>query len=176
MKRSVLTAALCVASAMAGAGMIQAAQKSKLSTDDYFEIQRLLYTNHTGYDFAIRDNGDMWTGTFTPDAVLDNGPNTHVVGEKAIRAYSTEPAMKAPNRKFRHWTSTFNVTPTAEGAILSAFYLVISDSPNSPQMVIGATGRYESLVVKTKDGWRIKHHVVFTEGSATARPAPPRQP
>ena len=28
----------------------------------------------------------------------------------------------------------------------------------------GTASRYESLVVKTKDGWRIKHHVVISEG------------
>ncbi len=173
MKRMVLPVFLCLLSAAAGAALVQAQQKKSLTSDDYFEIQRLLYTNHTGYDFAIRDNGEMWTKTFTPDAILDNAPS-HLVGEKEIRAYAVDPAQAAPTRKFRHWTSTFNVTPNAEGAILSAFYLVISDNNGVGPMTIGATGRYESQVVKTKDGWRIKHHVVHGEGSAVARTAPAR--
>jgi hypothetical protein len=169
MKRIIIPAILCLASALGGAMLVQAQQrKATLTTDDYFEIQRLLYTNHTGYDFAIRDNGDMWTSTFTPDAVLDNAP-THLVGEKEIRAYAVDPSKAAPTRRFRHWTSTFNVTPNAEGAILSAFYLVISDNNATTPMTIGPTGRYESQVVKTKDGWKIKHHVVYSEGSAIAR-------
>lgn len=170
MKRIVVPMILCFLSALGGAAFVHAQQKkTTITTDDFVEIQRLLYTNHTGYDFAMRDNGDMWTNTFAPDAVLDNGPSTHLVGEKAIRAYATEPANKAPDRKFRHWTSTFHVTPNAEGAILSAFYLVISDGNGKTPMTIGATGRYESQVVKTKDGWKIKHHVVLMEGSAVAR-------
>jgi SnoaL-like protein len=170
MKRFVLPGAVCVVVVLAGVGLTRAQPRTtKLTAEDFGEIQRLLYTNHTGYDFAIRDNGDMWTGTFTPDAVLDNPPS-HVVGETAIRAYATDPAQKAPNRKFRHWSSTFNVTPNAEGATLSAFYLVISDGNGQQPMTISSTGRYESLVVKTKNGWRIKHHVVFGEGSAYAHP------
>src|SRR3954466_4075621 len=102
MKRLVVPALLCIIAALAAVTLAQAQQKkSALTSDDYFEIQRLLYANHTGYDFAIRDKGDLWTSTFTPDAVLDNG-QTHLVGEQEIRAYATGPAEKAPNRRFRH--------------------------------------------------------------------------
>lgn len=170
MKRIIVPAILCLVSAMGGAALVQGQQrKSSLTTDDFVEIQRLLYANHTGYDFAMRDNGDLWMSTFVPDAVLDNGPTTHLVGEQEIRAYAVNPAKAAPDRKFRHWTSTFHVTPNAEGAMLSAFYLVISDNNGKSPMTIGPTGRYESQVVKTKNGWKIKHHVVYSEGSAVAR-------
>jgi hypothetical protein len=166
-------AVLCVVSALAGAALVRAERPATISTDDFTEIQRLLYTNHTGYDFAMRDHGDMWTATFLPDAVLDNGP-THLVGERAIRQYALTPLETSPNRKFRHWTTTFQVSPNPEGAILSAFYLTIADTGANGGMTIGGTGRYESLVVKTKNGWRIKHHVVYGEGAVTARPEPAR--
>src|SRR5688572_19318243 len=106
MKRIVIPVLLlCVASAIGGGVFVQAQQKkAALTTDDYYDIQRLLYTNHHGYDFPTA-NCDTWTSTFLPDAVLDNG-NTHLVGEKAIRAYCVDPAKSMPNRKFRHWTST----------------------------------------------------------------------
>jgi hypothetical protein len=171
MKRIVMAGLLCIITALGAVALVQAQQKkTALTSDDYFEIQRLLYANHTGYDFAIRDYGELWTSTFTPDAVLDNG-QTHLVGDKEIRAYATGPAEKAPTRRFRHWTSTFHVMPNAEGAILSAFYLVISDNDGHTPMTIGGTGRYESQVVKTKNGWKIKHHVVYSEGPAVARVA-----
>ncbi len=170
MNRVIVPAVLCLLSAIGGAAFVQAQQKRSISNDDFIAIQRLLWDNHTGYDFAMRDNGDLWTGTFTPDAVIDNGPNIHIAGEKALRAYAVDPATKAPTRRFRHWTSTFNVTPNAEGAILSAFYLVISDGDGKTPMTLGPTGRYESQVVKTKSGWRIKHHVVYGEGAAGANP------
>ena len=37
-----------------------------------------------------------------------------------------------------------------ESAILSAFYIAVTNTGPKRQMVIGGTGRYESLVVKTK--------------------------
>jgi hypothetical protein len=145
-----------------------------ISTEDYIEIQRLLYTNHTGYDFARKDNADMWTNTFLPDAVLDNPP-THLEGHAQIRAYALDPLTLDPKRELRHWTSTFHVEPHPEGAILSAFYTTMTQDHGKPGMVWGrGTGRYESLVVKTPDGWRIKHHVVVSEGrvSMFEPPAP----
>lgn len=40
-------------------------------------------------------------------------------------------------------------------------------------MRLGGTGRYESSMVKTPDGWRIKKHVVFGEGAIVATVATP---
>lgn len=167
MRRMRLVVVLTASAVIVGLGGWGYAQQKKtpapLSTDDYVEIQRLLYTNHTGYDLAQRDNGDMWTNTFLPDAVLDNPPS-HLVGHKEIRAYATDPYKTDPKRMLRHWTSTFHVSPHPEGAILSAFYTTMISVKGGPMTWGGSTGRYESLVVKTKDGWRFKHHVVISEG------------
>jgi len=173
MKRYLIPIVLCVVSAAIGANWTSlTAAPSKISTEDFTEIQRLLYTNHTGYDFAFRDNGKMWGDTFTEDAVLDNPPS-HLVGRKTIQAYATDPLIKDPERKLRHWTTTFHVEPHPEGAVLSAFYIAVTNTGPNRQMIIGSTGRYESVVVKTKDGWRIKHHVVVSEGSILAKPPTP---
>jgi hypothetical protein len=175
MKRVLFVLILCVLSAFAGASWSRVtAQPSKLSTEDFTEIQRLLYTNHTGYDFAERDRGALWASTYTEDAVLDNPP-THLVGRKEIQAYATDPIDKDPKRKLRHWTTTFNVTPHPEGAILSAFWIPLTNSGPNGEFVVGGTGRYESLVVKTKDGWKLKHHKVISEGPVVARSIPARQ-
>lgn len=172
MKRWV-AAALCAASAAGGFAWSQAvAAGSKISTEDFTEIQRLLYTNHTGYDFAARDRGEMWADTFTHDAVLDNGPGTHLVGRKQIQAYATDPIAKDPQWTLRHWTTTFHVSPAPGGATLSAFYIAVQNRGPKRELTITNTGRYESLVVKTKDGWKIKHHVVISEGPLLAPPNP----
>ena len=173
---TVTTVAVVAVVATAGRGLAQQQAPARISTADYAEIQRLLYTNHTGYDFARRDNADMWTNTFLPDAVLDNPP-THLEGHAQIRAYALDPLKLDPKRELRHWTSTFHVEPHPEGAILSAFYTTMTQDHGKPGMVWGrGTGRYESLVVKTPDGWRIKHHVVVSEGrvSMFEPPAPPQ--
>ena len=176
--RTVLVAVMAAAvSATAGWTYAQQPKNAAaISTEDYIEIQRLLYTNHTGYDFARKDNADMWTNTFLPDAVLDNPP-THLEGHAEIRAYALDPLKLDPKRELRHWTSTFHVEPHPEGAILSAFYTTMTQDHGKPGMVWGrGTGRYESLVVKTPDGWRIKHHVVVSEGRVSMfEPPAPQQ-
>lgn len=170
MTRVLFAALFSFASAVLGANWTSlTAAPSKISTEDFTEIQRLLYTNHTGYDFAFRDGGKMWADSFTADAVLDNPPS-HLVGRKQIQAYATDPLVLDPERKLRHWTTTFNVQPHPEGAILSAFYIAVINTTPRREMLITGTGRYESLVVKTKDGWRLKHHVVISEGSLLATP------
>src|SRR5262249_22663607 len=162
-KRVILVLGLCAASAWGGAIWSRVtAAPAKISTEDFTEIQRLLYTNHTGYDFAERDRGAMWASTFTEDAVLDNPPS-HLVGRKQIQADATDPIDKDPQRKLRHWTTTFNVMPHPEGAILSAFWIPLTNTGPNREFVVGGTGRYESLVVRTKDGWKLKHHVVIAE-------------
>ncbi len=176
MRRAMAVLALCAVSAVGGAMWARTdAAPSRISTEDFTEIQRLLYTNHTGYDFAERDHGALWASTFTEDAVLDNPP-THLVGRKQIQAYASDPVDQDPTRKLRHWTTTFSVTPHPEGAILSAFYIPLTNSGPNREFVVGGTGRYESLVVKTKDGWKIKHHKVVSEGPVVARPLPAPAP
>jgi hypothetical protein len=174
---TVATVAAVAVFAMAGRGLAQQQKAAaRISTADYAEIQRLLYTNHTGYDFARKDNADMWTDTFLPDAVLDNPP-THLEGHAQIRAYALAPLKLDPKRELRHWTSTFHVEPHPEGAILSAFYVTMTQSQGRPGMVFGmSTGRYESVVVKTADGWRIKHHVVIGEGPVSMYTPPASAP
>ncbi len=171
--RAVVVALVLLGTGVWGAAQQQAKAPRSLSTEDFTEIERLLYTNHTGYDFALRDNADMWTNTFTSDAVLDNPP-THLEGHTAIRAYALDPYKTDPKRILRHWTTTFHVTPHPEGAILSAFYTTMTQDNGVPGMVWGrGTGRYESLVVKTRAGWRIKHHVVVSEGALSRFTPPP---
>src|SRR5205807_767691 len=114
--------------------------------------------------------GDMWTSTFLPDAILDNG-TIHLEGEKAIRQFSLDYYQDDPKRIMRHWTSTFHVTPNAEGAVLSTFYFIMTQEQGRPGLNLGTSaGRYESLVVKTRAGWRIKHHVVLGEGAVSPPP------
>lgn len=135
----------------------------ELTFQDRAEIRELLWTNHTGFDFANRDAASLWSSTFTPDAVLQNG-NTVKTGEQEIRQYARDYFKNDPQRKIRHWTSTFHITPTAEGAMLSAFWYTMTQEGDKKGLTLGSAGRYESHVIKTTNGWRIKKHHVFHDG------------
>ena len=157
-------------SMLATATWIQAQQrKNSVPTNDFVELQRLLWTNHMGYDFAQQDNGDLWLSSFTPDAVLENGSDAPITGLDKIRQFATR---NDPGRTMRHWTSTFYATPNAEGAVLSAFFIGVTKSRNGG-LQMGRTGYYESQAVKTKDGWKLKHHVVHQEGDIVVPKDPP---
>ena len=107
--------ALCGVVAAASWGYAQQRGTPTVTAQDFVEIQQLLWRNHQGFDFASRDNADMWVSTFTPDAEL-NSPGRAVVGEEAIRQLALDYFKDDPQRRIRHWTSTFLVTPTPEGA------------------------------------------------------------
>jgi hypothetical protein len=170
MKRWVLVA--MVGTLLIAGGWVYAQQRtaSRVSAEDFIGVQQALWTNHHGFDFAPSDNAEMWTRSFTPDAELHNGGRV-IKGENAIRQFALDYYKSNALRRMRHWTSTFTVTKTNEGAMLSAFWMITtSEDPKAP-MRLGATGRYESSMVKTSDGWRIKKHVVFGEGGIVATAA-----
>ena len=158
--------ALCGVVAATSWGYAQQRGTPTVTAQDFVEIQQLLWRNHQGFDFASRDNADMWVSTFTPDAEL-NSPGRAVVGEEAIRQLALDYFKDDPQRRIRHWTSTFLVTPTPEGATLTAFWMITTSSGGGP-LRLGGTGRYESTLVKTDDGWRLKRHVAISEGSLGA--------
>ncbi len=169
MKRLILALMTCGALILSGAAWLNAQQRRRtIATDDFVELQRLLWTNHIGYDFADRDNGDLWVSTFTRDAVLESGSTPPLSGEAAIRDFAVQPLKTNPNRKFRHWTSTFHATPHPEGATLVAFFMAVMNNGPGGAMQMSTTGYYESVAVKTRNGWKLKHHVVHQEGNIVA--------
>ncbi len=184
MRRLVQGTLLSVVSALAGIGVMSlvgggpgglslSAQPrlTRVSADDFVAIQQLLWDNHWGYDFAIRDGADLWTSTFLPDARIDSDAGVHLSGHAEIRQYALDPIKQNPDRRLRHWTSTFQITPNKEGAILKAFwYTVADDGKPGSKLTIGVTGWYESQVVRTSQGWKIKRHGIHPEGGIVAPP------
>ena len=60
----------------------------------------------------------------------------------------------------------------SQGAVLSALYFMVHKDLKTGGMLLGRSGYYESQAVRTKDGWKLKHHVVHLEGEVTAFPEP----
>ena len=168
MRHRLISAILVIFAFAVGYAYAQQRGGPALSAADYGEIQRLLWTNHQGFDFATEDNADLWTSTFLPDGEIHNSGRV-VAGEDAIREFALGYFRDDPERKIRHWTSTFYITPNPEGATLSAFWYIMTQESGQTGLSIGPAGRYESDVVKTPQGWRIKKHGVFGEGFVTAR-------
>jgi SnoaL-like domain len=170
-KRAMLVATSGLLLVAGGWAYAQQRAPSRVSPEDFIEIQQALWRNHQGFDFATTDNAEMWLRSFAADAELHNGGRI-IKGEDGIRGFALDYYKGNPERRMRHWTSTFTVTPTAEGAMLSSFWMITTSESAKGSLRLGATGRYESSVVKAADGsWRIKKHVVFGEGSIIATAA-----
>ncbi|HLG97078.1 MAG TPA: nuclear transport factor 2 family protein [Bryobacteraceae bacterium] len=131
---------------------------SKLTADDYIEIQQL----YARYNNAI-DSGDAegYAATFVPDGVFNT-----FTGHDALVGFihAWRDRMGGANR--RHWNTNLTITPAADGASGSVYLLLVDVGQRPP--VIQAAAKYEDQLVKTSDGWRFKKRVTHNEGPAAA--------
>ena len=124
-----------------------------LSGSDYAEIIHLFGRYNQGTDFR---DAEMWLSVFTDDAVFQPGVDREeYVGKAALAEWRAQNfAARAPDRRYRHWNSSWVVTPTTEGATGRGYLLGINATTGDP--VVEESGYYEDVYVETSDGWRIK--------------------
>ena len=124
-----------------------------LSGQDYAEIIHLFGRYNQGTDFR---DAAMWLSVFTADAVFQPGGDAQeIVGQEALAEWRAQNfAARPPERQSRHWNSSWVITPTSGGVMGRAYYLVVDVSSGQP--VVGGSGYYDDVYVKTSDGWRIK--------------------
>ena len=167
----------------AGVGWSAAQQRgsspSVLTGQDYAEIYQLYSRYAQGTDFR---EGALWLSVFTDDAVFQPGANAEdVVGKQALAEWRAQNfAARPPERQTRHcanaedvvgkqalaeWraqnfaarppgNSGWVITPTPGGANGRLYFLGVDVSSGRP--VLGGSGHYEDVYVKTSEGWRIK--------------------
>ncbi len=172
MRRRLMVALVVFVAGAASGWAVAQQRKTSVNPDDFIQIQELLWKNHWGFDFTTEDHADLWTSTFTPDAELEQGGRVVRSGLQDIRQMALDYYKDQPTRKMRHWTSTFYIRPTPEGANLRAFWYITTQEPGQTGMRIGGSGQYNSDVVKTPAGWRIKRHRVVSDGGIVANAAP----
>jgi hypothetical protein len=144
-----------------GAGIALSAQGSKLTSDDFVEIQQL----YARYNWAL-DSGDSqaYAATFTPDGVFNNN-----VGHDAIVKFA-DTFHAGVGSHVKHWNTNLTITPSATGAS-GQVYLVLVDYATKPPSIF-TSASYTDDLVKTPQGWRFKKRA--TKGDAP--PAPKPQP
>jgi len=153
--RNTLVAVVCgVAIVGAGAGwkfLAAAESKTRLTTQDYFDIYNLygIYTRYT--DMGYGDDGTNYASMFTPDGIFNNR-----IGREAnkIAIHNQQGGWVRDNRSVRHTTTNIVVTPTADGVKGSAYLLVFNVAAVPP--FVEDSGIYEDWLVKTAEGWKFK--------------------
>ena len=129
------------------------ASSEVLSGADYADIIHLFGRYNQGTDFR---DAEMWLSVFTEDAVFQPGVGREeYVGKEALAKWRAENfAARSPERKYRHWNSSWVVTKTADGARGRGYLVGINVTTGEP--VLHESGYYEDVYVKTPEGWRIK--------------------
>jgi len=152
---------LAAAVAILGTGLLraqQAASTTKLTTQDYADIQQL----YARYNLAIdTGDGEGWASMFMPDGVF----NTNTKGHDALVQFVRDWREKRNGANRRHWNSNLVITPTNEGANGSV-YLLLLDIGVRPA-VPALTAIYEDRLVKTPAGWRFKSRIVHADPAPT---------
>lgn len=163
-----LAAALIGAVLLSALGAVWAQQDSpdewRLTADDYFEIEQLMYRYAHAIDTCANDGYD-YADLYTDDGVfVDNFSDQGFAQQGLVRAVGREALARASGggelgckqvgwKDWSHVMVNPVITPTQQGAAGRVYLVVIGQQgPNHMQRF----GGYEDEYVRTADGWRIK--------------------
>jgi hypothetical protein len=148
-------------------------QTPGLTASDYAAIQQLYARYSHGVDSGA-GGGALFTSAFTADGALIS-PTATIEGTQKLAELATR-GTKGPTN-VRHFATNIMIEPSPEGAVGSAYVLLVNvGSGNAPSTVTGG-GVYHDVFVKGRDGWRIKKRTYHPANSVPAgegRPVPPR--
>ena len=139
------------------AGMAPASAQT-LSAADHLEIQQLYARyNHT------MDGGDAegWADTFGADGMFRNATGRDALVEFATNLHKNRIGIA------RHWNTNLVVTPTAEGADGTCYFMLWNTGVRPPTITV--SGKYNDKLVKTADGWRFKMRSTVADEPAASR-------
>ena len=125
-----------------------------LAGQDYGEIEALYGRYNQGSDFR---DADLFLSAFSEDAVIERSDGSSVRGMDALRTEQRYQGQSGDVGR-RHWTGSYLITATADGAKGRAYYVLFDVTTRPPTMTV--SGYYADEFVRTPDGWRIKHRVI----------------
>lgn len=143
-----------------GFGWVSAQQRgggsSGLTGQDYGEIENLYARYSQGSDFQ---DAELFVSAFSEDGTIVRADGSSITGMTALRAERAERYQgRTGDVGRRHRTSSYLITPTADGASGRAYYVLL-DVTTRPSTTI-STGYYDDEFVRTSDGWRIKRRTI----------------
>ena len=142
-----------------GVGTVSAQQgggAGTLAGQDYGEIEALYGRYNQGSDFR---DAELFLSAFSEDAVIERPDGSSVRGMVALRKEREQRYQgQSGDVGRRHWTGSYLITATADGAKGRAYYVLFDVTTRPPPMT--GSGYYGDEFVRTPDGWRIKHRVI----------------
>ena len=136
-----------------------------LTGEDLAEIHHLHSQYNQGTDFG---NAEMWLNAFTEDAIFRIGETGEWVGRDQMTEWRRQSfAPRQANYTYRHWNSSWVITPTGDGGATGRVYWLAFD-PSAEELAISDTGYYDDIYVRTANGWRIKQRHAHPDPSSPA--------
>lgn len=168
MRNWTLIAGLVTGMALSTAAYAQEKGGTKLTPQDYAEIQQL-YARYAQAIDTHAENGMAYARTFTPDGEFFVG-DTKVAGREKLAAYNL--TMGVANRSPTHFNTNLVVEPSPEGA-RGKVYLLIVGAPQQPDArpAVSTIGTYQDVLVKTSEGWRFKQKRLYLNAMPPAASA-----
>ena len=124
-----------------------------LTGEDLAEIHQLYSRYNQGTDFG---NAEMWLNVFTEDAIFRIGDRGEFIGREQMTEWRRRSfAPRSPDYTYRHWNSSWVITPDGDGRATGKVYWLAFD-PSAEELAITDTGYYDDVYVRTADGWRIR--------------------
>ena len=143
-------------------GAVHTLLADELTVADYREIQALY-----GKYAAALDSGDgeSYANTYTEDGVFrldrDGVAGTPTIGHGNLVTFA-ERYYAGNQGNGRHWNNAIVITPTADGATGSAYFVLA----NVRNRGISVTGIYRDVLKKTAKGWRFASRLVEADTPA----------
>ena len=134
---------------------------SKLTAEDYIEIQQLV----SRYPYALDQNPDdgvSYANLFTTDAVFRQ-PRTE--GRQNLATM----ASRAPHgaKYTRHFLANHVIDATADGAIGKQYLVAVDIGEMGQPSSIFLGGHYEDVYARTPEGWRFKSRTFIASATGT---------
>jgi 3-phenylpropionate/cinnamic acid dioxygenase small subunit len=134
-------------------------------------LQLISLYSHLVDDFDVTQWGDLFTedARFEIAFAADRPENAAVwQGRKAILEVIAprQSNFRAQGIQRRHYLTNPVVHHQGADSARVMVYLMLASVPPGGGMEIEGTGRYDGLVVKTSDGWRIRDWVLTADGHA----------
>ena len=143
------------------------AANSKLSAEDYCEIQNLY-----AYYNLCSDAGDAegYASCFTADGVLMLGGDFRLQGRANFVAFKQKDSAGRGGRYRRHWNGSLHLEKIAEGTVRGRCYLHAYNGAPGEFPALADVAVYEDRIVKVAEGWRFAERRIAFDASSFKAP------
>jgi 3-phenylpropionate/cinnamic acid dioxygenase small subunit len=174
MSRLKLFSAIAAVAALATVGVVHGQTKSKLTGDDFLEIQALYY-NYAHY--IDSGQGEKFASLWTEDGEFTHGYGPGQASSDRAPAKGTAALTRTGSTGgTRHMVTNLVIRPTDDAnTVKGSCYLLLYSARTVPPSFT-ETAIYDDTIVHTANGWKFKKRIVWRDDDDITPFKPKPQP